>query len=571
MPLNRTWTLPFLAMILLWLLPISGWAEPSARSLYRQGQAAEARQQYEEAFLAYRSAMQKSPADLRYRTACERVRLLSSALHLKRGNEYRQAGDTTDALAEYLRASSVDPSNAAVQQAIAGLAGIIPSQPEKSDLPQSPETNRKVAAMAKPVELKALSDDAITLHMIEDTRVIYQAIGKTAGVNVLFDPDLITKRVAVDITKIPLADALQVIGTLTGTFWRAITPNTIFVAADTRAKRTSLETQALQTFYLANTAQQSDANELITALRNVMDQSVRTFLVPSQNAIVMRGTPDQLLLAQKVIDDLDRAHAEVVIDVAVMTVSKDKVRNLGLQFPQSISGTLQSTSSDSNAKFNLNDMAHLNAKNIQLTVGSAAAQVLLTDSETRILQNPRLRATDGQKSTLKIGSRIPVATGSYSTPTAASSAAVQTQFTYIDVGVTMEMQPVIHYNGDVTLKVKVEISAKTGETTISGVTEPIISQQAVDEVIRLKEGESNLIGGLLEDQNNKDVSGTPGLGEVPLIKYLFSTQKQTLEHDEIVFLITPHLVRTVQVDPASLRQVDIGTGESIQLRKSHTE
>jgi len=148
---------------------------------------------------------------------------------------------------------------------------------------------------------------------------------------------------------------------------------------------------------------------------------------------------------------------------------------------------------------------------------------------------------------------------------------VQTQFTYIDVGVTMEMQPVIHYNGDVTLKVKVEISAKTGETTISGVTEPIISQQAVDEVIRLKEGESNLIGGLLEDQNNKDVSGTPGLGEVPLIKYLFSTQKQTLEHDEIVFLITPHLVRTMQVNPASLRQVDIGTGESIQLRKSHPE
>jgi general secretion pathway protein D len=547
------------------------YAEASAGSLYKQGQLAEARQKYEEAFLAYRAAMERSPTDLRYRTACERVRLLSSSFHLKRGNDYKQAGNTTEALAEYLRASAVDPSNAAVQQAVANLAGIMPEAREKSELPQLPETRKKIAGMAKPVELKPFSDDLITLHMVEDNKVIYQAIGKTVGINVLFDSDLTSRRVAVDITNIPLSDALQIVGTITGTFWKPITANTIFVAADTRVKRTSLESQALQTFYLSNTAQQNDANELMTALRNVMDPSVKVFLVPSQNAIVMRGTPDQLLVAQKLIDDLDRARAEVVIDVAVLAVSKDKVRNLGIQLPQTLTAVLQSTSTDSNAKFNLNDLAHLNAKNFQVTVGSAAANLLLTDSETRIMQNPRLRATDGQKATLKIGSKIPIATGSYATPTAASSAAVQTQFTYIDVGVNMEMQPTIHYNGDVTLKVKVEISAKTGETTISGVTEPIISQQTVDEVIRLKEGESNLIGGLLEDQDNRDVSGTPGLGEMPLMKYFFSTQKHTLDHQEIVFLVTPRLVRTLQVDPINLRQVDMGTSESIQLRKSHTE
>jgi general secretion pathway protein D len=552
-------------------ISVAVYGEPSARSLYKQGQAAEARQQYEEAFLAYRQAMEKEPTDLRYRTACERVRLLSSALHLKRGNVFKEAGNTSEALSEYLRASAVDPSNAAVQQAIAGLAGIVPARQEKSDLPQLPETSKKIAAMAKPVELKPIADDAVTLHMVEDSKIIYQAIGKTVGINVLFDPEFNSKRVAVDITNVPLSEALQIVGTITGTFWKAITPNTIFVAADTRTKRMSLETQALQTFYLSNTAQQNDANELVTALRNVMDPTVKAFLVPSQNAVVMRGTPDQLLMAQKLIDDLDRAHAEVVIDVAVLTVSEDKVRNLGLQLPQTLSASLASTSTDSNAKFTLNDLAHLNAKNFQLTIGTAAANLLLTDSETRILQNPRLRATDGQKATLKIGSKIPIATGTYTTPTAASSAAVQTQFQYIDVGVNMEMQPTIHYNGDVTLKVKVEISAKTGEATISGVTEPIIGQQTVDEVIRLKEGESNLIGGLLEDQNNRDVSGTPGLGEAPFVKYLFSTQKHTLDHQEIVFLVTPHLVRTLQLDPTNLEQVDIGTSESIQLRKSHSE
>jgi general secretion pathway protein D len=551
--------------------PAIGYAESSAKSFYKEGQAAETRQQYDEAFAAYRAAVKKAPTDLRYRTACERVRLLASALHLKRGNEERQAGQTSEALTEYLRASAVDPSNFAVQQAIGSLAGIAPAVPEKSDLPQLPDTSKKIASMAKPVDLKPLSDDPITLHMVEDAKTIYQAVGKTAGINVLFDPDYNPKRVAVDLTNVSLSDALQITGTLTGTFWKAITPNTIFVAADTKAKRTSLETQALETFYLANVAQANDANELQIALRNVLDPSVKIYLVSSQNAIVMRATPDQLLLAHKLIDDLDRAHAEVVIDVTVMTANKDKVRNLGLQLPQTLTAALQSTSTDSDAKFTLNDLAHLNAKNFQLTIGSAAANLLLTDNETHILQNPRLRATDGQKATLKIGSKIPVATGSYATPTAATSAAVQTQFQYLDVGVNVEMQPTVHYNGDVTLKVKIEISSQTGSTTISGVTEPIISQQVVDEVIRLKEGESNLIGGLLQEQNNKDVSGTPGLGEIPLLKYLFSTQQLTLGHDEIVFLVTPHLVRTQQVDPGSLRQVDVGTGDSIQLRKSHPE
>jgi general secretion pathway protein D len=131
----------------------------------------------------------------------------------------------------------------------------------------------------------------------------------------------------------------------------------------------------------------------------------------------------------------------------------------------------------------------------------------------------------------------------------------------------MEMTPTIHYNGDVTLKVKIEISSETGTTTISGVTEPIIGQQSVEEMIRLKEGESNILGGLLQEQNNRTVSGTPGLGELPGLKYLFSTQNREVQHEEIVFLITPHLVRGMQIDPFNLRQIDTGTSNAIQLRE----
>jgi general secretion pathway protein D len=425
----------------------------------------------------------------------------------------------------------------------------------------------KLASMAEPVELRVISNEPITLHMAEDSKVVYESVGKAAGINVLFDPEYTSKRISIDLSNTTLQDALRILATISGTFWKPVTLNTIFVASDNRGKRQQLEQEAVQVFYLGNATQQTDLNDVQTALRNVLVEA-KLYAVPSQNAIVMRGTPDQLLLAEQLIDDLDKAKPEVVIDVAVLQVDKDKVRNIGLQWPQTLTASLVTTSTASGATLTLNDLANLTAKNFSLTVGTAAANLLLTDSDTRILQNPRLRATDGQKATLKIGEKIPVATGSFSTPTATSSASplVNTQFQYIDVGVNMEMQPTIHYNGDVSLKVKVEISSETGTATISGVTEPIIGQQGVEEVIRLKDGESNLLGGLLQEQNNHSVNGTPGLGEIPGFKYFFSTQQHEIQHEEIIFLITPHLVRGMQIDPRNLRRIDTGTNAAIQLR-----
>jgi general secretion pathway protein D len=275
-------------------------------------------------------------------------------------------------------------------------------------------------------------------------------------------------------------------------------------------------------------------------------------------------------LTEQLIDDFDKARPEVVIDVAVLQVDRDKIRNIGLQFPQTVSASLVTTSTASGATLTLNDLANLTAKNFSLTVGTAAVEMLMTDSDTRILQNPRLRATDGQKATLKIGERIPIATGSFSSPTASAASAsplVNTQFQYIDVGVNIEMQPTIHFDGDVSLKLKVEISSETGSTTISGVTEPIIGQQSVEEAIRLKEGESNILGGLLQEQDNRTKSGTPGLGEIPVLRYLFSTNQHEVQRGEIVFLLTPHLVRRIQIDQTNLRRIDTGTSTSIELRE----
>jgi len=540
-----------------------------AKSLYKQGQAAEAREDYDAAFSAYRRASVDDPADLRYRTAYERVRPLASEQHLKRGRTLKEDGKITAALVEFVRAAAIDPSNAAAQQEIAGTNAQVSLPPTSSDRPQMPTEKDRRASLAEPLDLKPLSDEPVTLHATEDSKTVYESIGKAAGVNVLFDPEYNSKRISIDLMNTGIEDALRIVATASGTFWKPVTGNTIFVAADTRAKRQQFEQMAVQVFYLANATQQNDLNDIQTALRNVIVEA-KLYGVQSQNAIVMRGTPDQLLLAAQLVENLDKAKPEVVVDVVVMQVDRDKVRNIGLQWPQSLSASLVTTSTDSGATLTMNDLAHLNAKNFSLTVGTAQAEMLLTDTDTQILQNPRLRASDGQKATMKIGERIPYATGSFSAPTGSSAANpyVNTQFQYFDIGVNMEITPTTYFNGDVSLKVKVEITSQNGTTTISGVDEPIIGQQSVEELIRLREGESNILGGLLQERNNRSLSGTPGLGEIPLLKYLFSTQKTEVQHEEIVFLVTPHLVREVQIDPLNLKRIDTGTNNAIQLRKN---
>ena len=195
--------------------------------------------------------------------------------------------------------------------------------------------------------------------------------------------------------------------------------------------------------------------------------------------------------------------------------------------------------------------------------------MLLSDSDTKVLQNPSIRATDGQKADLKIGERIPVATGSYQTgaATAVVSSLVNTQFTYLDVGVEIEITPIVHYDRDVTLKIKLVSSQEQGSTNIGGITEPIISQRTADQVVRLKEGEVNILGGFLQKQDLTTIGGTPGLGELPILKYIFSSNQHEVQDDEIIFMLTPHVVRATDITPLNLQEIDTGTGTNVELRR----
>jgi general secretion pathway protein D len=558
----------------------------SASSYYKRGQSAEAREDYDTAFDNFQKACAKDGKDLRYRTALYRVRTTTSAIHLTKGRKLLESGDAAGAMAEFLHAAEVDPGNEAAQQEINRAKqrrGQVSAESETS-LSEASGTAAEIDAIGAPAELKPVSNEPVTLHMQEDAKVVYQAVGKAAGINVLFDPEYQSKRIQVDLNNVSLLDALRILGTVSNTFWRPVTSNTLFVAANTRNKRQELDEQAVQTFYLTNAWKDNDLTDVSTALRNVLGTNVKVYPVPSQNALVMRGTPDELLLAQKLINDLDKARPEVVVDIAVLEVSKNWEKTLGIAWPSSFAVTLQSPDSTSTTSSSsstttttsptLYDLSHLKASDFAVTVGSATLNLLLSDSNTKILDNPRIRCTDQQKATMKIGKKIPTATGSYSTGTTTSSLSglVNTQFQYQDVGVNIEMTPTIHFDHDVTLKIKLEDSSEGTPVTISGISEPVIIQKTSEQTIRLREGEASIMSGMVNKTDTVAWTGVPGLSSIPGLKYLFGSKDHTITEDEIVFVIVPHIVRSQFLEPANLRTIDTGAGgTSIELRHVPSE
>ncbi len=509
----------------------------SAKSLYKKGVDADARQDYEAAYEYYKAAYEKNPKDLKYRVPYQRTRFLAAASKVHRGQKLREAGKLQEALELFQQAAQIDPTNDLAQQEIRRTQQMIGQQtqtqaPAEPKQPRAEDLLRKRLEQARPpVELAQLSDIPITgLKMENDSKIVYETLGKLAGINVLFDPDYTGRRIPIDLQHVTLREALDIVGMESRTFWRPVTPNTIFVAQDTPTKRKELEQNVIKTFYLGNSGGSSTSNtdlqDVVTSIRTILEVQ-RIQHIPSQNAIIMKGTPDQIALAQKIIDDLDRAKAEVVIDVVVAQVRVDTERALGISPPQNASVALQGTttaaSGTTSPAFSFQNLEHLTEGDFAVTIDKATAQLLMNRSDSQILQSPRIRATDNEKAQLKIATKIPIVTGSFGTPlgiTGGASLGVNTQFTYLDVGVILEITPHVHPDGQVSLKTSLELSSQTSSVDVGGgVKQPIISQDKIDHTIRLRDGEVNLLGGIMETSETKTANGTPLLSSIPILKY----------------------------------------------------
>lgn len=574
-------------LLLVALASLPALATDKAKQAYEKGQDAEARQNYEAAYGFFKQAYDLKPKDLRYRSAYQRTRFEAAASIVHRGQKLRDEGQLDQAVAAFRQALEIDPSLFVAKQELERTLEMINNkqnpQPQAASPPSTLE--KMVRDAAGPVELAPISNVPITVKLTDKADIVYRTIGQLAGINVLFDPDYVPKQIKVELNGVTLSEALEITALSSKTFWRPVTPNTIFVAQDSPAKRKELEQSVLKTFYLTNLSQPTELQDVVNAIRAVLDvQRVQQLL--SQNALVVRGTPDQIALAEKLVDDLDKARPEVIIDIDVMQISKDKSRTLGLSPPTSATVTLQSninssttstststtttsTGTTTNNGLELNTLGNLNATDFQVTIGSANLSAIMSDTDTKMIQSPQIRALDNQKASLKIGERLPVATGSFQPGIGGVgiNPLVNTQFQYIDVGVNIDVTPHIHVDRDVTMKISMEISSEIGQASIGGITQPIIGQKKVDlGEIRLKDGETSLIGGILDDSQTKSLSGIPGLAQIPILRYLFGQVQQDHSQDETVFAITPHIIRGNDINDINQREIDIGTANTIALR-----
>jgi general secretion pathway protein D len=573
---------PALLLVLVAVVSLPAIAD-KAKDLYAKGQDAEARQNYIAAYDFFRQAYDLKPKDLTYRAAFERIRFEAAASIVHDGQKLRDDGKLDEAVAEFRKALAIDPSLFIAKQELNRTLKMINDQ--RNPMPQAAGPpaglERRVHDAAGPVELAPISNIPITVKLTDKSDTVYRTIGQLAGINVLFDPDYTPRQIKVELNGVTLEEALEITALESKTFWRPVTLNTIFVAQDNPAKRKELEQSVLKTFYLTNLSAPTELQDVVNAIRAVLDvQRVQQLL--SQNALVVRGTPDQIALAEKLVEDLDKARPEVIIDIAVMQVSKDKSRTLGLSPPTSASIQLQSnlnpispsttttttsSTTGSGTGVSLNNLATLNANNFQVTIPSANLSTVMSNSDTKLIQNPQVRALDGQKASLKIGDRVPVATGSFQPGIGGVgiNPLVNTQFQYLDVGVNIEITPHVHANGEITLKMTMDVSAVTGQSNIGGISQPIIGQRKIENEIRLKDGEANLLGGIMEDQQTKALSGIPGLAQIPILKYLFGQTTQDHSENEIIFAIVPHIIRGTDVNEINQRAIDIGTANTIEL------
>ncbi len=464
-------------------------------------------------------------------------------------------------------------------------------------------------------ELRPLNPGLIDLRFARTTpRIIFETVAKDAGINVLFDPEYDTaqtiRTTSIDLNRTTIEESLDLISIVTKSFWKPLSANTIFVTVDNRNKRQEYAEQVVKVFYLSNVTAPQEMQEMLTVLRTVIEVQ-KVFSFASQNALVVRCEADTMALVEKLIADLDKPRSEVIIDVMVMEVNTTHMRNITAAFAStgintsaifaprpgittpgiqtsSTTGSTTTTTTGTTATTTtptttptttaggtptstnvpLNQLSHISSADFSITsLPGAALEAVLSDSATKVLQAPQIRAVDNLKATLKIGEKVPTASGSFQPGVAGVgvSPLVNTQFTYLDVGVNMEILPKVHENNEVSMHIDLDISQVDTTVNLGGINEPEIGQNKETADVRLREGEVNLIGGIIQKTDTKATTGIPGLANIPFLGRLFKGENIEQDRNELVIALIPHIVRGPDITESNLRGVAAGNATQVKV------
>ncbi len=597
---------------------------------FTEGRAYEAKKQWDQALDSYEKALAEDPSDIQFQMGVQKARFQASQMHIDAGVRFRSQGDLSDALLEFQKAFAVYPGSPAAVQEVQTTQQMIQREKERmartgKEAPPEEraltpveqlkkETQERLSRIEAVPELRPLGPARLDVTINSSVpKTLFETLAGVAGINVVWDPDYTANTQPIRIPSVTfqnatLNEALDYLCLVTKSFWKPISSNAIFVAQDTPQKRRDNADQVMRVFYLSNVFSQAELQEIVNAVRSVTEIN-RMFPYTSQNAIIARDEADKVALAGKIIQDLDRPKAEVMVDIVVMETTSSYQRQLaaalaptGLNVPGNWSprgglqvqdnsnnsnnnhsntdqsntggnnsGNSSGTSKTTGASVPLANLGHISSADFSTTLPSALLQAVMSDANNKVLQAPQMRSLDGVKATLNIGDRIPYAQGSFGSTIGVSGTTggygglVNTQFGFNQVGVNVELTPRMHENGDVSMEIDLDISNVNGYSNIGGIQQPIIGQRKIHHSIRMHEGEIGLLGGLMKLQDSNTTTGIPGLSRIPLLRRLFTGESVDRERTELMIALVPHIIRRPQITAESMRAIDVGTANAIHL------
>ena len=521
-----------------------------------RARTAELAENFDEAVIEYTRALEERPDDRNLQRDLERAKLRAAQYHQAEGLRLSGLGNYEDALAEYGIAAELDPAGAGIQDALRETAERVRTRRAalragRTEIEALIERTRFL-----PPEGLELPDEVLPDTLVfrdAGTRDILTALGLFSDVNVLFDPAFVDRRTSVDLRGAQLAAAFAAVTRSTQNFYRVTAPRTVTVIPDTPAKRIEYEEEVVRTFYVSN----ADMEETVNLLRLVLDLR-RLSPVTATGALSIRDTPERVAAAARLIAAIDKPPPEVVIDVELLEVDRQRVRAYGLQFATASDGAPSTLGVDGRFAFDragglsLDDLGSLGVGDVVVAnLPSLFYRLLKRDQHTNTLANPHLRTSAGQTATAQFGDEVPIPVTTF-TPFAAGGLQQQpvTSFQYRNVGVNIEITPYIHHDDEVSLALLIEV------TTISGVGYndiPTFGERSIETTIRLRNGETNILAGLIRDDEREVLEGVPGLSDLPIVGRLFSRNRVETQETDIIVTLTPRIVRGLALDEADLR------------------
>jgi len=521
-----------------------------------QGWKAERQQDWDRAVVEYTAAVRESPQDQNARLALERAKLRAMQVHVANGRRFASLGKLDEALVEYQIASQLSPANTEIEDALRNLrtalrARVAVAQDGKTQLQSLIERTRDLPPAGLDLPADAKLPDSLVFRDA-GSRDVFTALARFAGVSVVFDPAFRDAPLSIDLRKSSFEQALASVSASTRNFYRITAPRTLTIVPDTPAKRREYEEEVVRTFYLSN----ADLKETIDLLRIVVDAR-KISSVAGTNAIALKDTPERVAAAGKLIAAIDKARPEVVIDVEVMEVDRGRLKEYGVQIASPGSPGIDGAVALNQPGLTVRDLQTLTSADVFLTSFPALFYRLLkSDSSSRVLANPQLRALEGTAAQARFGERVPVPNTTFQ-PIATGGVAQQpvTSYTYENIGVNIDITPRTHHNDDVSLALKVEVSAISGK----GYGDlPTFGNRSVTTIIRLRDGETSVLAGLIRDEERTSLDGIPGLSDIPYVGRLFAHNKTERIESDIIITLTPHIVRVLDLTEVDLRPFRVG-------------